>query len=242
MERGKLAVVLSLGADCVERAYALYGIFARCGFSGQHYRACAVVYGVCNVADFGTGRTRRGCHALEHLSCGDYIFSLCNALADKCFLDFGELDKRNFNAHIAAGYHDSVGVIDDFVHIVNAALVLDFGDNFNVLVADTVDKVAERSDVLVIAYKRRRNNVCALRKAELDIASVLSAYIRHADMIAGNIEALAVLELAALVYAADNAVGANLLHDERNHTVVKQKLSADSLRALVEEQVDTLWI
>ena len=88
----------------------------------------------------------------------------------------------------------------------------------------------------------QRDDVSALRKTELDVASVLRAYVWHADMIAGDIDALAVLDDAALVYAADDAVGIDLLDNNGNQTVVKQQLSADCGAALVEEDVDELRV
>ena len=61
-------------------------------------------------------------------------------------------------------------------------------------------------------------------------------------MIAGDIDALAVLDDAALVYAANDAVGIDLLDHNGNQTVVKQQLSADRGAALVEEDVDELRV
>ena len=153
VKRGKFAVVFSLGADRVKRANAFERIFTRGGFSRQHNSAGAVVNRVCNVADFGTRRARRGSHAFKHLCGCYYIFALCHTLADEFFLNFGQLNKRDFNAHVAARDHDTVGVVHDQIHVVNAALALDLCDNFNVLVADTVNEVAERAHILVISYK-----------------------------------------------------------------------------------------
>ena len=153
LQRLKFAVLLRLGADVVERADALEGIFARSRFTGQHNSAGAVVYGVRDIADLSTGRTRVGSHALEHLGSRDDVLALRYALADKSLLDLGQLDEGNLNAHVASSDHDTVGVVHDQIHVVNAALVLDLRDYFNVLVADTVNEVAERAHILVISYK-----------------------------------------------------------------------------------------
>ncbi len=153
LQRLKFAVLLRLGADVVERAYALEGIFSRSRFARQHNGAGAVVYSVRNVTDLRTGRTRVGGHALEHLGSRDDVLALCYALADKSLLDLWQLDEGNLNAHVASRNHDAVGVVHDQIHVVNAALVLDLRDYFNVLVADTVNEVAERAHILVISYK-----------------------------------------------------------------------------------------
>ena len=61
-------------------------------------------------------------------------------------------------------------------------------------------------------------------------------------MVARYVDALAVLEHAALVDAADDAVGIGLLDQNRNQTVVEQQLSADRAAALGEEDIDKLGI
>ena len=94
------------------------------------------------------------------------------------------------------------------------------------LVADAVDIIAQSADVLVIADKRSRDNVCAVLQTELNIAPVLSAYVRHTDVVAGDVYTLAVGQSAALVDLAGDFFGINLCYGQRNHTVVKQNLSA----------------
>ena len=94
----------------------------------------------------------------------------------------------------------------------------------------------------MISDEGRGDDVGALRKTELNIASVLRADVGHADMVARYVDALAVLEHAALVDAADDAVGIGLLNQNRNQTVVEQQLSADRAAALGEEDIDKLGI
>ena len=215
-------MLFSLGANVVERSYGLYGILACGALAREHNSRCTVVNGVRDVGDLGTGRADVGGHAVEHLGGGDDILAGEHTLADDHLLYLGQLDERYLYAHVAARHHDAVADLDDAVDIVHAALVLDLGDYLYILIAEAVYIVAQLDDVVCRADEGGGDDVDAHPETELDIGAVALADVGHIAGIAGDVDALAVLQ---------NAAG----DDARDDTLVIYRLDSRGYLAVVKE-------
>ena len=152
---------------------------------------------------------------------------------DNSFLNFGELYKRNLNAHISARYHNSVGELDNPVDIVISALVFDFRYDIHALEADTVYIISEGAYVVSRAHEARRYDFRAVFKSELYIGTVLRADERHRNMIIRNVNALSVRELTAFYNFAFNSFFRNLGNGHNDFTVVEQHCTSDSFFVFV---------
>ena len=129
------------------------GVFSRRCLAGEHYRACAVVDGICNVSGFRTGRTRIVYHRFEHLCSSNYRLVAAINLIDEPLLDDRHLLKRYLNSEIAAGNHNTVCDLKYLIEVVQALHILDFGDYFHLLSAVPVKEHTDFFNVIRSARK-----------------------------------------------------------------------------------------
>ncbi len=115
--------------------YGFYGIFAIGRFAAEHEGVGVLVYCIGNVAHFGACRARAVYHRVEHLGGHYYRLVFENALVDERTLYAGDSLGGYFDAKVAAGYHDSIGGVEDLVEVVDAFLVLYLGDYLYAAVA-----------------------------------------------------------------------------------------------------------
>ena len=94
-----------------------------------------LVYCIGNVAHFGACRARAVYHRVKHLRGHYHRLVFENALVDERTLYAGDSLGGYFDAKVAAGYHDSIGGVEDLVEVVDAFLVLYLGDYLYAAVA-----------------------------------------------------------------------------------------------------------
>ena len=201
----KTGVVLLLGTlgngrHGLER---FHGVGTCSGLAGQHDGRGAVINGVCHIGDLGAGGAGVDDHAVQHLGGSDDGLTEGEGALDDVLLDAGQLGEVDLNAQVAAGDHDGVGSGQDAVDVIDALAVLDLGDDADLGVV-LVQQVADVVDVLCGAHEGSCDEIEALLCAEDDIVAVALAHIRHGQMHAGDVDALLVLDLAAIQHLADD--------------------------------------
>ena len=103
------------------------------GLAREHDGVGAVKHGVGDVGALGAGRPGVGDHRLEHLSRDHARLARLPALGDHHLLLAEDLLRGDLHAEVAARHHHAVGGGEDLVELVEALLVLDLGDDLDVL-------------------------------------------------------------------------------------------------------------
>src|SRR3990167_4895802 len=88
---------------------------------------------ICDVGDLSASGPRVESHRFKHLSGANDGLSLDVALGDHRLLCEEDLLRRNPNTETAARHHDAVGYLQDLLEIAHALVVLDLGDDLDVL-------------------------------------------------------------------------------------------------------------
>ena len=91
-----------------------------------------------------------------------------------CVLNQWNFLCRNLYAEVATGYHQAVGYFEDFIQVVNALLVLDFGDDLDVLAIMLLQQFANFKHVTCFTNEGSGNKIDALFDPENDIVGVFS--------------------------------------------------------------------
>ncbi len=161
-------------------------------------------------------------HGFEHFRCRNDALAEQTALGNEILLDRGQLRKRNFNAQIAPADHNAGARLTDLLHVVNAGLILDLGDDLHVPAAMLVQKMPHIQHILLPRDKRRRDKINAVLNAEQKIILVLLAQIHLIEHLVRERHALAVRKLAARHDAAVNFRSFNAIYLKNDQPVVDQ--------------------
>ena len=92
------------------------------------------------------------------------------------FLNRRDFGKINFDAHVAAGHHDAVGYTKDFLNVIDALLIFNLCDDFDIGVV-LVQQVADFQNIGRAAGKAGRDDVKPLLNAKQDVLLVALAHI-----------------------------------------------------------------
>ena len=201
---GIVDVRLGVFGDARHGAQRLDGVLAGRRLAGEHDGARAVIDGVGDVRDLGTGGADVVRHALEHLGRGDDALAEQAALADELLLDARQLLVRHLDAHVAAGDHDAGALGEDVLDVVDAGLILDLGDDGDVPAAVGAQKAVEIDQILPARHEGRSHEVHVVFNAEEQVALVLLAQEVLLEHLVREAHALAVGQHAAGGDAADN--------------------------------------
>ena len=201
---GVVDVRLGVFGDAGHGAQRLDGVLACGRLAGEHDGARAVIDGVGHVGDLGAGGADVVRHALEHFGRGDDALAKQAALADELLLDARQLLIRHLDAHVAAGDHDAGALGEDLLDVVDAGLILDLGDDGDVLAAVGAQEGVEVGQVLLARHEGRGHEVHVVFDAEEQVALVLLAQKRLLEHLVREAHALAVREHAAGGDAADD--------------------------------------
>lgn len=161
----------------------------------QHDAVSTIEHSVAHVRHFGTRRARIVCHALEHLRGANYRLAGDVALGDHHLLCYEHLRGRDLNAEITARDHDPIGDLEDGVEVVHALLILDFGNDLDVMALRAKD-VANVQDVLLTPDEGGENHIDAVLDAKLQVSLVLLRQRGKVDVRAGQVHALLAADLA----------------------------------------------
>ena len=88
-------------------------------------------------------------HGFEHFRGRNDALAEQTALGNEILLDRRQLRKRNLHAQIAPADHNAGARLTDLFHVVNAGLVLNLGDDLNILTAMLIQKPPHVQQVLL---------------------------------------------------------------------------------------------
>ena len=138
----------------------------------QHDTVSTVEDSVTDVADFSAGWAWVVGHGLEHLSCANDGLAGNVALGDHHLLSDEDLAGWNLDTKVTTSDHDTVSLPQNLVEVVYTLLVLDLGNDLDVL-ALLAEHLADSSDVASTADERGEDHVDLVLDTELEIGLVL---------------------------------------------------------------------
>ncbi len=144
------------------------------------------------------------------------LIALCNYL----LLGNEDLLRWNLNPHVTPGHHDAIGLRDDLVDVVDSLLVLNLGDDEDVL-SLFPENPPDLLDARRIADKGGKDHVDVLLHPKEQVALVLLRDRRKIRVGSWQVAALLRSEVAAVLNLADDIVRADLLSDNLE-TIDKQ--------------------
>lgn len=181
----------------MHHSHGLHRVVALCGLTGQHDAVGAIQDSVSNIADFGTGRTGVVGHGLQHL-CGADSGLACNvALRDHHLLGDEDLARRDFDTKVTSGNHDTVRLFENLIEVVQTLLVLDLGNNLDVLAILAKD-LSDSSDVATMADEGSEDHVDAVLDTKSEIRLVLLGERGEINVRLGKVDALLGGDLAVV--------------------------------------------
>ena len=120
------SILFGLLCNLCHNANNQSGVVACGSLARKHNGRGTVKNSICNVGDFGTCRSRGMNHRFQHLGCGNDHLTRLIALANKSLLQAGQTFKCNLNAHVTTCNHNTVGVAENCVKVVNTLNVFNF--------------------------------------------------------------------------------------------------------------------
>ena len=132
---GIIDVFLGPAGNLCHRFNCFDRVVTGCRLTRKHNRTGAVVDSVCDVGNFGTGRTEVVNHRFQHFSCSNDPLAKQSALGNQHLLDTGQLLVRNLDAHVTTADHDAVTLRADLFDICHTRTVFDLGNQVDILAA-----------------------------------------------------------------------------------------------------------
>ena len=99
------------------------------------------------------------------------------------FLNERHFFSRNFYAEVAAGNHQAVGNLKNFIQVVDALLVLDLGDDLDVACIVPLKQLTDFQNVARFAHERSGDEINALLDPEYDVIRILLRNARQRDLL-----------------------------------------------------------
>ncbi len=156
------------------------------GLAGEHDRVRAVEHRVGHVARLRPGRSRRGEHRLEHLGRDDRGDPPIQGAPDELLLDDRHLLIRQLHAHVAAGDHHGIRLLEDPVEGVDRGPRLDLGnDRWRV----PSEQRSQQADVVGLPDERLRDDVGTKLQGPRNIRSILGRQRWRRDPLRGDADA-----------------------------------------------------
>lgn len=190
------------------------------GLTRQHDTVSAVENSVGDIGNLGTSGTGVVCHGLQHLGGTDDGLALDVALGDHHLLGKEHLGGGDLNTEITTGNHDTVGLLEDLIEVVDTLLVLDLGNDLDLLTLLAEDGT-DVLDVLAATNERGKDHVDLVLDTELQVGNILRGQSGEVYVSAGKVDTLTGRDVA-VVQALDLEVLLinNLDHLERQNAVV----------------------
>ena len=191
------------------------------GFTRQHDTVRTIEHGVGNIRHLSTGGTRVVCHGLQHLSGANDGLALDVTLGDHHLLSDEDLGGGDLDTQVTTGDHNTVGLVQDLVKVVDTLLVLNLGNDLDLLTLLAKD-IADVTDVTTTTDERSKDHVDLVLNTKLQVADVLLGQSRKVDIGARQVDTLAgrdstvVQTLATqglLVYDFEDLEGKNTVID-----------------------------
>ena len=134
----------------------------------------------------------------------------------------GEALVVHLHAHVTAGDHDTVGVLEDLLEVLDALGVLDLGQDADVVAAVVVQIVAHGDDVIGGAHEGGGDIVYVHLHAEAEVGHIPLVEVGEIQVDTGDIDALTVGNGAARDHGADHVGVGQLLDGQLQTAVVDQ--------------------
>lgn len=192
------------------------------GLSGQHDTVSTIKNGVTDIGHLGSGGSRVVGHGVEHLGGTDDGLSGQVALGDQLLLGNEDLGGGDLDAKISSGNHDTVGLLENLVKVVDTLLVLNLGDDLDALALLT-ENVSDGLDVVGGSDERGKDDVDTVLDTKLEVGLVLLGQSGEIDISAGKVNSLSGRNLTVVESLDLEGLGVNLLEDlEGEDTIVNK--------------------
>jgi hypothetical protein len=236
----------SLGqqASLMHDTNRLNGVVSLGGLSGQHDTVGSVKNGVSNIRNLSTGGAGVVSHRLKHLGSANDGLSSEVALGDHHLLGNEDLGGGDLNSEISTGNHDSVSELKNLVEVVDSLLVLDLGDNLDIL-SILSENLTDSGDVRSLTDERGKDHVDTVLDSEAQVGLVLLGERGKVDIGLGKVDSLAGRDLSVVQAASlDGLLVDNLLDLEGEDTVVNIDDTAglDDLGDVLVVEVPAVWL
>ena len=177
---------LGLQAGLVHHLNGLTGVGTLGSLTRQHYTVRSVQHGIGNVRYLSTSRAGVICHGFEHLGGADGRLTLNVTLGDHHLLGNEDLGSGDLNAQVTTGNHDTVRLLENFIKVVDTLLVLNLGNDLNLLAGFTKD-LTDVADVTAATNKGSKDHLNLVLHTELEITNILLGKGREVDVSARQV-------------------------------------------------------
>ena len=164
-------------------------------------------------------------HRLEHLRGRDDGLAILRCAMNDVLLDGRNFFRRNFDAEIAAGNHDSVGRFENAFKVLDGLRFFELGDDPG-FGSEGGYAVLDQLDVFRGTDEGDGNGVDAILQCEFKIALVFFREGWDADRNAGEVDALVFAEHAAVNDFANDIVVVNFADAEFDEAIGEQQAGA----------------
>mmetsp|Transcript_83454 Transcript_83454/g.150549 ORF Transcript_83454/g.150549 Transcript_83454/m.150549 type:complete len:264 (-) Transcript_83454:451-1242(-) len=210
---------LGLFADTAHRVHRGLGELAVGCLTGEHDDISAIQDGVQDVGGLRARWAGSSFHGVQHLRGRHHELARQVALSDDHLLHQPHLLDVDFHAHVASGYHDAIACLDDLVDVVDALLILDFGDDLDGAAANA-QGVPDELHVTRILHEGGGDEVHTLRNAKLhQVLDVLLLQHRELHLHARQVHVLLLADGDVVQHLNDNVVTPAALHPQRERAV-----------------------
>ncbi len=155
---------------------------------------------------------------MQHLSGHDDRPSSFNTGPDNILLDERDLFRRNFNGQITPCNHDPIGMVQDFIQILNSLGIFNFSNDFNGGFF-SVQNGLNGHDIFFVSHKRMGNKIQILVCCKFNKGFVLFAQGRQLDMDRRDIDTFPRINDAVIFHMAGQIVFI-FFHDGKGDTAV----------------------
>lgn len=186
----------------------------------QHDTVCTIQDSVGNIRHLSTSGTRVICHGLEHLSGANDGLALDVTLGDHHLLGDEDLGSGDLDTQVTTGDHNTVGLVKNLVEVIDTLLVLDLGDNLDLLTLFAHD-FTDVTDIATTTDKRSKDHVDLVLDTELQVADILFGQSRQVNVGARQVDTLTGRDVTVVqTLAAQGFLIYDLEHLEREDTIV----------------------
>ena len=192
----------------------------------KHHRVGAIKHRVGHVGGLGPGGPRVLHHGLEHLGRGDDRLARAVALLDEALLQRRQGLGGHFDAQVTTGDHDAVGHVQDGLEAFDGLRLFNLGDDGDVF-AGVRDHFLQARDVRCLLYEGQGDEVDVQLETQLQVVAIFGGDDIHRQNRAGQVQALAVFQQAAVFDHGNDVVGLALFGHQSEDAIIQQDVVAD---------------